>query len=62
MARFVSFVRRQAYRVTDADVSALTTRGLSEDEIFEIAVAAAVGVAQEQLDAGLALLETEGKR
>jgi hypothetical protein len=60
VARFVALVQRQAYRLTDADVSALTARGLSEDEVFEFAVAAAVGVAQEHLDAGLALLEKSG--
>ena len=60
MARFVSLVQRQAHRVTDADVSALTAWGLSDDAIFEITVAAAAGAAQESLDAGLALLEQSG--
>jgi alkylhydroperoxidase family enzyme len=46
--------------VTDADVSALTTLGLSEDAVFEITVAAAMGAATERLDAGLAMLDSSG--
>ena len=54
--RYVGTVRRHAYRVTDADVEALRRSGLSEDEIFEITVSAAVAAGLERLDAGLRTL------
>jgi alkylhydroperoxidase family enzyme len=49
-------VRRNAYRVTDRDVLELREGGLSEDEIFELTVAAAVGAGLERLEAGLRVL------
>lgn len=45
-------VRDQSYRVTDADVARLPEAGRTEDEIFELTVAAAVGAALHSLDAG----------
>ena len=53
LARYVEKVRRAAYTVTDADVAALTEAGLSEDEIFEQTVAAAIGEGLRRLDAAL---------
>jgi len=50
---YVDTVRRHAFRVTDAQVEALSAAGLSEDEIFELTVAAAVGAGLERLDAGM---------
>jgi alkylhydroperoxidase family enzyme len=44
-------VRAKAYTVTDADVDALREAGLSEDEIFEQTVAAAIGEGLRRLDA-----------
>jgi alkylhydroperoxidase family enzyme len=49
-------VARHAYRVTDEDVAAAKAAGLSEDQIFELVVCAALGQAQRQLDAALAAL------
>jgi len=46
-------VRDCSYRVTDADVAALKAAGRSEEEIFEVTVAAALGAALHCLDAGL---------
>ena len=43
-------------RVTDEDVAELRSSGLSEDEIFELTVAAAVGAGLERLYAGLRTL------
>ena len=43
-AAYVEKVRAGAYRVTDADVDALKTAGLSDDEIFELTVSTAVDV------------------
>jgi alkylhydroperoxidase family enzyme len=56
MAAYVDKVWRNAQTVTDADVEALKAAGLSEDEIFEQTVAAAVEAGLERLDAGLAAL------
>jgi alkylhydroperoxidase family enzyme len=57
LARYVAMVREHAYRVTDADIKALRAYGLSDDAIFELTVAAALGEAQRRLAAGLALLD-----
>ena len=53
---YTATVRRGAYLVTDAQVEALRAAGLSEDEIFELTVAAAVGAGLHRLDAGLKAL------
>jgi alkylhydroperoxidase family enzyme len=50
---YADTVRRHAYRVTDAQVDALQEAGLSQDEVFEVTVAAAVGAGLKRLDAGL---------
>ncbi len=42
--------------MTDADVEALKAAGLSEDEIFEATVAAAVGAGLARFEAGLRTL------
>lgn len=49
-------VAQHAYRVTDDDIAAAKASGLSEDQIFELVVCAALGQAQRQLDAALAAL------
>jgi hypothetical protein len=49
-------VAKHAYRVTDEDISAARAWGLSEDQIFELVVCAAVGQATRQHDAALAAL------
>jgi alkylhydroperoxidase family enzyme len=56
-AAYAATVRRHAYRVTDAQVEALRAAELSEDEIFELTVAAAVGAGLERLDAGMRTLQ-----
>jgi hypothetical protein len=53
---YVAQVRDSSYRITDADVSALIAAGNSEEQIFEITVAAATGAALQRLDAGLRAL------
>jgi len=53
MDAYLHKVRRQAYRVTDADVEALRARGFSEDEIFEQTVSVAVAEGLARLDAAL---------
>jgi alkylhydroperoxidase family enzyme len=53
----VDKVARHAFRVTDEDVTDARESGLSEDEVFEIVVCAAVGQATRQYDTALAALE-----
>ena len=53
LAAYAAKVRDQSYRMTDTDVATLTDAGLSDDAIFEITIAAAVGAALQRLDAGL---------
>lgn len=55
-------VARRAYTVTDEDIAAATASGLSEDQIFEIVVCAAIGQATRQYDAALAALEAATER
>ena len=50
-------VARHAYGVTDGDINAARKSGLSEDQIFEIVVCAAIGHASRQYDVALAALE-----
>ncbi|WP_439659510.1 carboxymuconolactone decarboxylase family protein [Lentzea sp. HUAS TT2] len=52
-ASYAAKVRDSSFRVTDTDIADLKSAGLSEDEIFEITAAAAVGAALRSLDAGL---------
>ena len=59
LTHYVDTVARHAYRVTDADVASLQAAGLSDDGIFEITVAAAVGAALHRLERGLAALRGE---
>jgi uncharacterized peroxidase-related enzyme len=56
---YAATVREASYQVTDADVDRLEAAGHSEDEIFEITVAAAVGAALRSLDAGMRALRGE---
>ena len=51
LAPYVSKVAHHAYRVTDADVEALRQAGLSDDSLFEITGATAVGAAVYRLTA-----------
>lgn len=51
-------VTRRAFAVTDEDIAAARASGLSEDQVFEIVVSAAIGQANRQYDAALAALVT----
>ena len=52
-------VRNESNSLTDADIAALKAAGCSEEEIFEVTVAAAMGAALHRLDAGLRALRAE---
>lgn len=54
---YVAKVRAHAYKVVDGDVDALRGDGWSEDEIFELTVAVALGEGLRRLDQGLAALD-----
>jgi hypothetical protein len=58
---FVDKTALHAHQITDEEVQALRRAGWSEDQIFEIAVSAAVGGGLARLERGLAALEG-GKR
>lgn len=55
-------VAQHAYRVTDEDIDAAKASGLSEDQIFEIVVCAAIGQATRQYDAARAALAAVTER
>jgi alkylhydroperoxidase family enzyme len=57
LSTLIDKVARHAYTVTDEDIPAVRASGLSEDQIFEIVVCAAIGQATRQYDAALAALE-----
>ena len=57
LASFVAKVRRDSTRMTDADLALLRAAGLTEDEILELTLAAALGAATTTLRSGLELLE-----
>lgn len=50
-------VAKNAYRVGDEDVAAAKAAGLSEDQVFELVVSAALGQSTRQLEAALAALD-----
>ena len=56
MASYLAKVRERAYTVTDRDVQELTDAGVSEEEIFEQTVAAAIGEGLRRFDAAEAVL------
>ena len=57
MDAYLAKVRECAYTVVDRDVEALKEAGLSEDEIFEQTVAAALGEGLRRLDRAEAVIE-----
>lgn len=56
LGTLIDKVARHASRVTDEDIAAARASGVSEDQIFELVVCAAVGQATRQYDAALAAL------
>ncbi|HEY1573015.1 MAG TPA: hypothetical protein VGG05_16855 [Pseudonocardiaceae bacterium] len=53
---YATAVRDTSYRITDADLDRLTAAGYTEDQIYEVTVAAALGAALRSDDAGRAAL------
>lgn len=59
LAGYVDKVACHAYQVTDDDVAALQRAGNSDDALFEVTVATALGAALGRLERGLAALRGE---
>jgi alkylhydroperoxidase family enzyme len=57
---YVDLVATAAYRTTDDHIDGLRASGLSDDEIFEITAAVAVGAGRRRLERALAALEEAG--
>jgi alkylhydroperoxidase family enzyme len=55
-ARLLDKVVRTPWKVVDSDVAAVKASGLSEDEIFELVVSAALGQASRQRRAAMSCL------
>jgi alkylhydroperoxidase family enzyme len=55
-AAYVQTIHDHAYQVSDRTVADLRSAGATEDEIFEVTIAAAFGAARERLETGLAAL------
>lgn len=58
LATYVDKVAHHAFKVTDRDVAELLRAGHSDDAVFELTVAAALGAALGRLDRGLAALRS----
>jgi hypothetical protein len=57
LGALVDKVARHAYRVIDEDIASARVSGLSEDQVFEIVVCAAIGQATRQYDTAIAALD-----
>jgi hypothetical protein len=57
LGTLVDKVARHAHRITDEDIATTRKSGVSEDQVFEIVVCAAIGQATRQYDTALAALE-----
>ncbi len=57
LSTLINKLTKHAYKVTDEDIAAARESDLSEDQVFEIAVCAAVGQAARQYDAAVVALE-----
>jgi alkylhydroperoxidase family enzyme len=60
--RLIDKVSKHAYRVTDEDIAAVKASGLSDDQIFEMIVCAAIGLAGRQYDQALQALKAATER
>ena len=62
ISQFVEKVAHSARTVTDADIRTLRKAGLSEDQIYELVVCAAIGQATRQYQNALAALSAATER
>ena len=59
LASFLTTVRETSFRLSDADIADLRAAGHTEEDFFELTIAAAVGAALYRLDAGLNAMRGE---
>jgi hypothetical protein len=59
---YVEKVWTTAYKITDGDIDRLRSAGWTEDQIFELSVAAAAGAARRRLDAVLGAIAAANAR
>jgi hypothetical protein len=57
LSTLVNKVAKFAYKVTDDDIAVAKASGLSEDELFEIIICAAIGEATRQYETALSALD-----
>lgn len=57
LRHYVAKVHDHAYRIVDDDLAALRAAGYSEDQVFELTVAAAVGAGLDRLERARRALE-----
>ncbi len=57
LADYTAMVRDASYRITDDDIVVLRAAGQSEEAIFELTVAAALGAALRRHEAGVRALQ-----
>ena len=62
VSRLVEKVAKHAYKVTNEDLEAVRIAGFTEDQIFELVVCTAIGVATRQYEAALAAVEAAAGR
>ena len=58
--RYVEKVHRRAYTVTDSDVAGLRSAGWTEEAIFELTVAAALGAGWSRLELARRVIDRAG--
>jgi hypothetical protein len=57
LSTLVRKIAKHAHKVTDDDIAAARASGLSEDQVFEVVVCAAIGQAARQYDSAMAALD-----
>jgi hypothetical protein len=62
VSTLVRKVATRAHQVTDEDIAAAKASGLSEDQVFETVVCAAIGQATRQYDVALAALDAATRK
>lgn len=57
LAPLVDKIRKQAFKVVDEDIQRLLDAGYSQDALYELIVATAVGAGKMQLDTALSMID-----
>ena len=58
LSEWIEKVARHAYKTTDQDIASLRAAGYSEDQIFEVTVAAAIGASRARLERALEAVQS----